>query len=218
MHYNISVISNALKTCFLPLLLLVLLGLACSESKSPLDVSAAFWKSIQTRDLNLLYKNVAPDSVKKYKFDDMPSVGKVYLGETVVEEDSARVETSIEIKDAGNIEIPVKTFLVRNKGKWKVHYDKTVGSVSMNSEIARLFSNMEDAGDEFMKQFNDIVDEYQKTIPEIQRGLKKLEDRIKLQIPEIKDRIEEFAKEIDKSLKKPPPPPPPQEPDQPISI
>ena len=205
---------NALKTCTLPLLLFVLLGSACSDSRSPLDVSAAFWKSIQAQDLNLLYKNVAPDSVKKYKLDDMPSVGKVYLGETVVEQDEARVETTVEIIDGGNIEIPVKTFLVRKKGNWKVHYDKTVGSVAMNNKIARLFSNLKDTGDEFMKQFNEIVDEYQKTIPEVQRGLRKLEDRLKLQIPEIKDRIEEFAKEIDKSLKKPPP----KEPDQPIQI
>lgn len=215
LHYNIRVVTNALKTCIYPLLFFVLVTSACSEPKSPLDVSAAFWKSIQARDLNLLYESVAPDSVKQYKLDDMPSVGKVYLGEAVVEEDNARVETSIEITDAGNMEIPAKTFLVRKNGKWKVDYDETVGSVSMNSRIARLFSNMEDAGDEFMEQFNDIVNEYQKTIPEVQRGLKKLEERIKLQIPEIKDRIEEFAREIDRSLKKPPPP---KEPDQPISI
>ena len=205
-----------LKTCIHPLLFLILFNSACSQPKTPLEVSAAFWKSIQAGDLNLLYKNVAPDSVKKYKLDDMPSIGKVYLGETVIETDRARVETTVEISDGGNLQIPAKTCLVREKGKWKVHYDETVDSVSMNSKIARLFSNMKDAGDEFMEQFNDIIDEYQKTIPEIQRGLKKLEERLELQIPQIKDRIEKFAKEIDKSLKKPPPPP--AEPDQPISI
>ena len=214
MHYNIGVLIK--KNYIHPLLFVVVLTSACTQPKTPMEVSATFWKSIQARDLNLLYKNVATDSVKKYKLDDMPAVGKVYLGETVVEEDVARVETSIEIKDAGNVQIPAKTFLIMKNGKWKVDFDETVGSVSMNSKIARLFSNMEDAGDEFMKQFNDIITEYQKTIPEVQRGLKKLEDRIKLQIPEIKDRIEEFAREIDKSLKKSPPPP--KEPDQPIRI
>ena len=215
LQYNNDVLPDTLKTCLQPLLFLFLFNSACSQPKSPVDVAADFWKSIQARDLNLLYKNVATDSVKKYKLEDMPAIGKVYLGEAVVDANKAWVETNVEIVDTTNLEIPVKTFLVRNKEKWKVNYDETVQSVSMNSEIARLFSNMEQIGDRFMEQFNDVIDEYQKTIPEIQRELKKLEENIKLQVPEIKDRLEEFAREIDKAIKKPPPP---EKPDQPIEI
>lgn len=204
-----------LKTCLKPLLFFILFNTACSQPKSPVDVAADFWKSIQAHDLNLLYKNVATDSVKKYKLDDMPSIGKVYLGEAVINKDRAWVETTVETLGTATMEIPVKTYLVRKKEIWKVDYDETVQSVSMNSDIARLFSHMENVGDRFMEQFNGVIDEYQKTIPEIQRELKKLEENIKLQIPEIKDRLEEFGREIDKAIKNPPAP---EEPDQPIKI
>jgi len=215
MEYNNGVSTRNLKTCLQPLLLFMLLNAACSEPKTPVDVTAEFWKSIQARDLNLLYRNVARDSVKKYKLDDIPGIGKVSLGESVIDNDKAWVETTVEIRGVPSVEIPVKTCLVRNGKEWKVDYDETLQSVSMNSEIARLFSRMNTAGDKFMEQFNSVIKEYQKTVPEIQQQLQKLEERIKLQIPEIKDRMEEFAKEIDKTLKKPPPP---TEPGQPIRI
>ena len=217
LEYNNGVSKRILKTCLQPLLLFILLSAACSEPKSPVDVAADFWKSIQARDLTLLYKNVARDSVKKYKLDDIPDIGKVSLGESVVDNDKAWVETTVEIREVSSIEIPVKTFLVKNGKEWKVDYDETLQSVSMNREIARLFSSMNIAGDKFMEQFNNVIKEYQKTVPEIQQQLRKLEERIKLQIPEIKGRVEEFAKEIDKALKEPPPPPP-EEPGRPIRI
>lgn len=210
-------LTKKLITCLQLPLLFILFNSACSEPKSPVDVAADFWKSIQARDLTLLYKTVASDSVKKYKLDDIPTIGKVSLGESVVDKEKAWVETTVEIRGVTSIEIPAKTFLVRNGQEWKVDYDETIQSVSMNSEIAMLFSRMNNAGDQFMEQFNKVIKDYQKTVPEIQRELRKLEERIKLQIPEIKDRVEEFAKEIDKALKKPPPPPP-EEPGQPIRI
>ena len=220
MEYNNRVLLKPPKICLLPLFFFLLLS-ACGDPRSPEEVAADFWKSIQARDLNLLYKNVDRGTVKKYKLDDMPAVGKVYLGDAVIEQDSARVETTVEITDGTPMEIPVKTFLVRKKKYWKVDYDETVQSVTMNNRIARLFSNARQAGDKFMDQFNEIIDEYQKTLPDVQRELRKLENSIKLQIPEIKDRIEKFARELDKALKPPPPPAPaptPQKPNQPIRI
>ena len=197
-----------------PLLFFLLLISACGEPENPAQVAAGFWKSIQARDLNLLYKHVARETVKQYKLDDMPAIGMVSLGETVVDNDKARVETTVEIKDVNSLQIPVTTFLVKHGKDWKVDFDETLQSVSMNSKIARMFSNIGQAGDKFVQQLNDVISQYQQSIPEVQRQLKKLEDRIKLQIPEIKDRLEEFAKEIDKAIKKPPG----KKPDQPIKI
>lgn len=54
MHYNIRVLNNALKSCIHPLLFFILFTSACSQPKTLPDISAAFWKSIQARDLNLL--------------------------------------------------------------------------------------------------------------------------------------------------------------------
>lgn len=197
------------------LLLCILITAACSQPRTPQDVAARFWKSIQAMDLNMLYKNVASDTVKKYKLDDMPAIGRVFLGETMIEGDRAWVETAVEMRDRGNMEVPARTILVSQNNQWKVDYDATVQSLSFNNDIADLFSHMEELGDEFMESFNNVIDEYQKTVPEVERELKKLEENIKSQIPEMKKRLEGFARELDKAIKKPPPPP---EPEQPIEI
>ena len=152
-----------------PLLFFILLNSACGQPETPTEVAAGFWKSIQSRDLNLLYKQVDRETVKQYKLDDMPAIGMVSLGETVVENDKARVETTVEIKDVNSLQIPVTTFLVKHGKDWKVDFDGTLQSVSMNSKIARMFSSMGQAGDEFVKQLNDVISQYQQSIPEVQR-------------------------------------------------
>jgi len=215
MKYNLNVLIRMLKFNRTSWIIVILITAACSQPKTPQDVSASFWKSIQAMDLSMLYKTVASDSVKKYKLDDMPDISKVFLGDTVIEGDRAWVDTIVQMKDKEDMEIPVKTVLILYRNQWKVDYDETVQSLSMNNDIADLFSNIEELGDEFMESFNNVIDEYQKTVPEIERELKKLEDNIKSQIPEMKEKIEEFAKEIEKAIKNPPPPP---DPAQPIEI
>ena len=194
--------------------LFLLVNTACSKPGTPQDVAAGFWKSIQSMDVNLLYKNVAKDTVKQYKLDDIPPVGKVFLGETVIEEDRAWIETSVEMIDKENLEVPMRTVLVSQGEQWKVDYDATVQSLTLNNEIAELFSHANELGDRFMESFNDVIDEYQKTVPEIERELYRLEENIRSQIPEIKEKLEDFAREIEEAIKNPPPP----EPDKPIEI
>ena len=215
MKYNCNVVIRVQNLCPVLLILLIMANAGCGQPRTPQEVSAIFWKSIQARDLNLLYKSVDSDSVKKYKLDDMPAIGQVYLGETEIEGNRARVETTVVMKDKGNMEIPAKTILINDSNRWKVDYDATLQSLSMNNDIADLLSHMDDLGEKFMESFNEVIDEYQKTLPEIERELKKLEDNIKSHVPEMKERLEEFAREIEKAIKNPPPP---QEPNQPIEI
>jgi hypothetical protein len=185
--------------------------LGCSEPKLPEDVAANFWKGIQARDIRMLYESVSTETVDEITLDDLLPIREIYLGDTTIEGEKARIVTIVElvIDNESNTtqEINLSTLLLYEGGDWKVDYDTTVSALTVTSGYVEFIADVQELTEGFQEKFNDVIDEYQNTIPQVQREFEKLEEDLKIRIPEMQKKMEEFAKDLEEAMKPPAPPP-----------
>jgi len=125
-------------------------------------------------------------------------------GIKLIDGDHAWVDTTVEIKAEKSFSIPLKTILLKENGLWMVDYESTVATLSSASELATVMGSIHELGEQFAKQFNEVLDVLKKNIPQVQHELEKLEENIKSQIPELKDSLEDLARKLEEALKHPP--------------
>lgn len=177
----------------------------------PQDVAADFWKGLQAKDIRLLYDSVSTKTVDEIKLDELLPIREIYLGETTVNGDMARVVTIvdlvIDIEKNTTREITLSTLLLNESGDWKVDYDSTVSALTVTSGYVEFMAEVQKLSEGFQEKFNSVVDEYQNAIPDIQREFEKLEKDLQMRIPEMQKRMEEFAKDLEEAMKPPAEPP-----------
>ncbi len=190
------------------LLLFILLALSaagCNQGLYPLDRADIFWRAIQAQDADKLRKSITAESRQQNNLiKNILPVGQVSLGKTVIDGDRAWVDTTVEIKAEKSFSIPLKTILLKENGLWMVDYENTVATLSSASELATVMDSIHELGEQFAKQFNEVLDVLKKNIPQVQHELEKLEEHIKSQIPELKDSLEDLARRLEEALKHPP--------------
>jgi len=204
--------------------LLVITGLGgCQPPSAPDEVARAFWVAVQARDAAAV--EALSDAPTTGRADTLLPVDGVRLGRTVIDGDRAEVETSIRLGGDDPMTVPLTTYLIRRDGAWKVDYADTVAAIRESGRLGGVLGQLRDFSRQFSGEVDRSLDELEQALPRIEREVRGIEELFRSQVPELRERIEEFARALDRALKRPPAdrprePPPRQAPegDRPIRI
>ena len=114
--------------------MLVILGIVliavvfgCSgNGDDSLAVAKGFWKAMEDKDLEKAKSFVTRASANSLQINEEEEDKdvEVAFGEVTYEEDKSIIETTIRTSEEGkDLEIPLKTILVKEDGEWKVDAD-----------------------------------------------------------------------------------------------
>ena len=67
---------------------------------------------------------------------------EIILGKTVIDGDSAWVDTTVTISGDKPYTLPIKTVLIRENKQWKVDYEATMKWVSKGSSVYSVISGI----------------------------------------------------------------------------
>ena len=173
------------KIAFLLALLSFLLT-ACifsSESQNAVAVTEAFWKAVQEKDMDKAKQLATWESAEYLKFlqSDKINAQRFETGEVKVTDQTAEVATILYGGNSGNVEIPVRTVLLRVDNNWRVDVQKTMGSMvsgAMGAVVDELNSFMQESLKGVDKALSQGIGELGKALDE---GLKQLQKDLKEQ-------------------------------------
>ncbi len=188
------------------LFILISLGLinACESAAAPKQVADKFWQAALAKDVDAMKRLVIPEQQEHIELDLLDSVERYSLGEMIVKENTASVETNLILKDSGK-QLSLNTRLVRVDKDWKVDYKKTASPFVLSREMSELLGGIEQLTEQFADELAESVEEFKnKAVPEIQSKLEQAEKELKKNLPEIKKQIDEFLRDLEESLKQPP--------------
>ena len=187
------------------LALLVLTAQGCTEPKAPAEVSGLFWQGVREQDENLVRRHSTDSSAASIDGKEaVLPVGAVSFGRTIIDNDRAWVETTVEVLADEPVRIPLRTELVMEEGAWRVDYDATVAMLRDGGEVARVFGDIRSLTDRFADEAEAVLDDVQRALPEVQRELRSLEDRLRTRLPELQRRLEDLGRELEKAIKEKP--------------
>ena len=193
-----------MKAAFLNLsyYLIVLFMLSgCAASLTPMQVSEKFWVAIQNGDGASARKYIAEGTIKSEDAtENILPVNTFSLGRTVIDENNAWIDTSVEIAGDRPFSMSLKTVLLKNNNGWLVDYDQTVASISRGGSVARVIGSLSELGDEFYDKLDRSLDEIERSLPEIQKEIETVEENIKQKLPELQRRLDEFMRQLEEAL------------------
>ncbi len=164
----------------LPVLLMAWLLSGCifsSESQQVRDTADQFWSAVLAGDMETAKGLVTWDSAQYLQFlkNKGISAQRFETGEVKVQENYAEVATALYGGEKGDMVIPVRTVLVKNKEKWLVDVQKTMGSMvsgAMGAVVEQLNSFMQNGVKELDKSLSDSVNQLNNTL---KQGVDKLQ-------------------------------------------
>src|SRR5690606_163736 len=184
---------------------LLMSAAACTEPRTPAEVSDLFWQAVRAGDVDRVRRLSSTRSAPPVAGTEaILPVGEVRFGRTVIDQDTAWVDTTVEVLAQDSVKIPLRTKLTREQGEWRVAYDETVEMLREGGEVARIFGEIRGLTDRFADQAETVLDEVQRALPEVRRELESLEERLRTRIPELRRRLEELGRELEKSIKEAP--------------
>lgn len=190
---------------FLSLPIVLLLLTACSEPKTPTEVSGVFWKAVKEQDEDRVRRlATAASAASIADAEGVLPLGEVTLGRTVIDKDRAWVDTTVEVLADKPVRIPLRTELVMEQGEWRVDYDATVAMLRNGGEVAQVFSEIRRLTDRFSDEAETVIDEVQRALPEVRRELETLEERLRTRLPELQRQLEDLGRELERSIKRKP--------------
>ncbi len=205
------------KTTFILLFLscICLFITSCNEGLYPIDVAEGFWRAVKNKDTKAIQKYSTNNSLKEDELgENILPLDEITLGKTVIDGDSAWVDTTVTISGDRPFTIPLRTELIRENKRWKVDYDATIKLVSHGSAVSNVINSirnmskdlaaelnqsmeeMQKAIPEVTEELNQSMEEIQKTIPEVVEEVQKIEESLLEHIPELKKQIEEFVRDL----------------------
>jgi len=166
--------------------LLVLLAgcTVSSEEQQAREVANRFWQAILQDNMEEAKKLVTWDSAQFLQFlhNKQISAQRFETGELKIEQGGAEIATVLYGGDKGDMEIPLRTVLVRHDGVWLVDVQKTMGSMVSGAMGA------------VVNQLNSFM----------QEGLKGLDDSLSSSIDQLGKSLENGMKDLQKDLTTPP--------------
>jgi len=194
---------NLRKTTFILLFLscTCLFITSCDEGLYPIDVAEGFWRAVKDKDTKAIQKYSTNISLKEKELsENILPLDEITLGKTVIDGDSAWVDTTVTISGDKPFTIPLRTELIRENKRWKVDYDATIKLVSQGSAVSNVINSIRNMSKELAEELNQSIEEIQKTIPEMTEEVKKIEESLLEHLPELKEQIEEFVRDLQDAI------------------
>lgn len=174
---------------YLLFVLLVTITTACavsSDEEKARETANLFWQAVQQDKMETAKEYVTWDSAQYLQFlrNKQVSSQRFETGELKIENDEAELATVLYGGDKGDMEIPLRTVMVKSEDVWRVDVQRTMGSMvsgAMGAVVNQLNNFMQD-------------------------GLKGLDDALSESIDELGKNLEKGMKELQKDLTPPPAP------------
>lgn len=160
--------------------LFLLGGCMSSEQQQAREVADGFWQAILDKDMEAAKKLVTWESVDYLKFlsGDKVVAKSFETGELQITDGVAEIATVLNSGSSAEMQIPVRTVLVRHEDGWLVDVQKTLGSMvsgAMGSIVDQLNSFMQDGLKGLDKSLSDSIDQLGKTL---ENGLQDLQKEL----------------------------------------
>ncbi len=170
---------------------------SCNEGLYPIDVAEGFWRAVKDKDAKAIQKYSTNNSLKEDEpGENILPLDEITLGKTVIDGESAWVDTTVTISGDKPFTIPLRTELVRENNRWKVDYNATIKLVSQGSAVSNVINSIRNMSKDLAEELNESMEEIQKTIPEVTEEVEKIEESLLEHIPELKKQIEEFVRDL----------------------
>ncbi|MEE9190186.1 MAG: hypothetical protein V3U16_05405 [Candidatus Neomarinimicrobiota bacterium] len=152
---------------------------------------------MKNKDTKAIQKYSTNNSLKEDELgENILPLDEITLGKTVIDGDSAWVDTTVTISGDRPFTIPLRTELIRENKRWKVDYDATIKLVSHGSAVSNVINSIRNMSKDLAEELNESMEEIQKTIPEVTEEVEKIEESLLEHIPELKKQIEEFVRDL----------------------
>jgi len=183
--------------------------ISCQSSMTPLQVSEKFWEGIQKKNISLITIYSITDS--GYSVDDvkqLADVSAISFGRIIIDTDIAEIETQVTITtDKKNVDIPLKTYLEREDGVWRVNYKQSILLLKTNQGMIEILGGVQELTEDLAEEIEESVEEFkEKAMPEIESKLEQAEEALRDKIPEFKTMLDELLDGLKRSLEKAIPP------------
>lgn len=140
-----------------------------SESQQAREVADKFWQAVLAEDMDTAKDLTTWESAQYLQFLTSKSVAakRFETGEIKVDGTTAEVATVLHSGEKGDMTIPLRTVLVRNKDVWQVDVQKTMGSMvsgAMGAVVDQLNVFMQNGLQDLDKALADSVQELNKSL------------------------------------------------------
>ena len=175
----------------------------CKTPMTPEEISDKFWLGVKTKNVALIKKYSAEDTIANLDSKDtIPQVKTISFGKIIIDGEIAEIETILTIiLNEKLMDLNIETHLKKINGQWKVDYDKTMRPLTINHDMAELLGGVEALSQELADEIKNSVEEFkEKALPEIKSKMEEAEKEIREKLPELKNIIDEFLKDLEKSI------------------
>jgi hypothetical protein len=153
---------------------IMLLFPGCQTGKSPEDVATQFWQFLAQGQLENARKHTTENTQHLVNLQDIDSQSKIDMGESVIEDEGATVETTIS---RNKKRVTFNTVMLKEKDAWKVDYLQTQLNISM-LPFGEVIKGLQNLGGAFAKQL-------EQQLPQIQKEMESLGNELKKQVDEL---------------------------------
>ena len=167
---------DKMKSIVLIILCFVVLVTAGCSKDSPMDVAEGFWIAMADRDLETARSFVTKETANSMTWNNNAGNGDftVKFGDVTEEVSYSAVETIMIPSDGDmEMEITLRTIVVKEEGKWKVDANRTMMSMfggAMGEMMQQLGEVMKDGMEEFGKGMQESMEQMQR---EMEREMNK---------------------------------------------
>ena len=152
-----------MKKNMIPVFIIIILSLTvgCTSTDSPEDVAKKFWTALEDRDVDKARKYATKESAGSLRANENKNGGDIEItfGEVTTKDNEAIVETTMRSSNGGKeIQIPMKTILVREDGEWKVEAQHTMLSM-FGGAMGEIMQGLGKAMKESMKEMGKAMAE-----------------------------------------------------------
>ncbi len=151
-----------------------------SESQQAREVADKFWQAVLSDDMETAKNLTTWESAQYLQFLSSKSVSakRFETGEIKVDGTTAEVATVLYGGEKGDMTIPVRTVLVRNKDAWQVDVQKTLGSM-----VSGAMGAVADQLNTFMQNnLKDLDSALANSVDELNRSLQQGIDQLKKEL------------------------------------
>ena len=182
--------------------LIILFGSGCDDRLYPIEVSEGFWRAVKNKDTEGIEKYSTKNVSKENEsIENILPLDEITLGKTVIDGDSAWVDTTVTISGDKPFTIPLRTMLIRENKQWKVDYDSTVKLISKGSTVSSVINSIKNMSEDLAEELNQSMEGIEKAIPEIKEEVDKIEESLLEHVPELKKQIEKFVEDLKDAIK-----------------